>query len=339
MIMGVVALGEVAMSEGWDFFSGIGGVKCGMQMAGIKPALGVEFDPEDPLFSRECRTIQSMNGWSLRLESVQRFVEDGCQGLPRNAAIAHISLVCRTFSKASENRKKDSQRHKKDVDMELAIASMKGIEISKPQNVSLEQVPEFLGTDEWAYVAGRLQALSYKINYKVVNIGALCGQERKRLVITGSRTELWDIPEYSPISWWKILSPLISGFLDCSPTPKQSKALQKYLNECHPNDRGSPLLIERISAGKYPKVRHMHQQCPTITKSMFRDEKGAGRSMTHSVWIGGTWLNINLKGIAALCGFPDWFKYPTNSPATSGAGFGYAVPPSYYAKLLSYMPS
>ena len=319
--------------EGWDFFSGIGGVKCGMKMAGIKPAIGIEFNPEDPLFSRECRAVQATNGWSVRLDTVQRFVEDGCPGLPHNAAIAHISLVCRTYSKASENRGKDSQKHKKEADMELAIALIKGIAIAKPQNVSLEQVGEFLGTEEWVFVAEKLQEMGYKINYKVVNVGALSGQERNRLIVVGSKNNIWEIPEFSPVSWWKILEPLIAEFAPIAPTPKQSQALKKYLGECHPSDRGNPLLIERISAGKMPKVRHWHQQCPTLTKSMFRDQKGAGRSQTHSIWINGTWLSVGLKGIAALCGFPDWFRYPS-SPAIAGAGFGYAVPPIYYAKLL-----
>lgn len=318
---------------GWDLFSGIGGVKCGMALAGIEPVLGIECDPGDRALSEAFIAIHKMNHWdSTRLMTVQEFVSFGCPGLPINAAIAHISPVCADFSAASSGPPSHSN-------MSMAIASMDAIALGMPLNFTLEQVPQYQHSIEFTYIKKRAIALGYNVNYAVLNIGAQSGQSRKRLVVTASRIGDWRSPQQAkPKCWHGIIEDLIDGCDAIAPTERQiTSAIEWY--QKHPDARSSPLYVERVTSGRFPKSRGIGQVIPTLTKSKFRDGHQNGRSKVTCLYLPADdrWVNCTLEVYARLAGFPDTFRYP-NNPNTVGSGFGYSVPPGWYSDLLQSMP-
>lgn len=331
---------------GWDLFSGIGGVKCGMELAGIKPVLGVECDPRDRKLSEAFIDIHHLNGWyGTRLQTVQEFRDWGFPGLPKNALIAHISPVCADFSAA---KVKNGIRAKKfNENMEMAIASMDAIEHGMPLNFTIEQVRQYATSKEFQYISSRAIELGYEFRSGVYNVGAPFGQSRHRLIAIASRIGSWQLPTH-PVasSWFDNIADLIPAFTPIAPTPRQLNAVSKWYQDHQayallPTHKQRPLYVERVTSGRQPKVRGCFELVPTLMKSKFRDGSQNGRSQVSCVYIplsgAGKWLNLTLEAYSRLQGFPDSFRYP-NDCNTVGSGFGYCVPPIWYASLLVTMP-
>jgi len=322
---------------GWDLFSGIGGIKCGMELAGIDPVLGVECDPSDRMLSEAFIEIHKLNGWDRTyLMTVQDYAMWGFPGLPIGAKLAHISPVCADFSIAQFG----SPSH---ANMPMAIAAMDAIAHGRPENFTLEQVPQYARSPEFEYIKNRALTLGYTFNHKTICIGAPFGQSRKRLIVTASLAGDWRSPiQPAGISWYKVIEDLIPTFDPIVPTERQltSAAAWYYKNRNkYPEHKPSPLYVERVTSGKVPKARGWFEPIPTMLKSKFRDSAFNGRSNVSCLYLpeGDRWLNLNLQAYSRLAGFPPTFKYP-NSPKTTGSGFGYSVPPLWYASLLKTMP-
>jgi len=318
---------------GWDLFSGIGGVKCGMTLAGIKPVLGVEFDPRDPKLSEAFIKIHLMNGWQgTRLETVQEFADWGCPGLPRNAQIAHISPVCADYSAATSGAPRNENQA-------MIRASMDAIEIGMPRCFTLEQVPMYRKSPEFDYMKARAIALGYTVNSTVLNVGSPFGQSRVRLIVTAALHGNWESP-IQPASrdWYEVVEDLIPAFAPIVPTPRQRQAVLDWQAR-NPDQLKSPLYVERVTCGEKPKARGRSELIPTLIKSKFRDGAENGRSKISCLYFpaSGDWLNFNLEAHARLSGFPDTFRYP-NTARFVGAGFGYSVPPLFYSSLIKTMP-
>jgi site-specific DNA-cytosine methylase len=328
------------MAVGWDLFSGIGGVKCGMQEAGIDPVLGVECDPFDRQLSEAFKRVHELNGWhGTRIQTVEGFADWGCPGLSSDsrlahkAKIGHFSPVCGDFSNA--NRSKVPTRG----NMEMAAACMVAVELGQPENFTMEQVPLYEKSPEFAFIRDQAFKLGYSFNYKSLNIGAAFGQSRQRLIVTASRVGEWRSPQQAaPRSWYEVIADLIPAFDPIIPTPRQIESARHWY-ATHPDQLHSPLYVERLTSGKDPKSRGRNELIPTVTKSKFRDGSKNGRSKVSCIYLPGdqVWLNLSLEAYARLCGFPDTFRYP-NDYNVVGSGFGYAVPPLFYASLLKTMP-
>ena len=319
---------------GWDLFSGIGGIKCGMALAGIKPVLGVELDTHDPSLSEAFIKIHLMNGWrGTRLETVQEFADWGCPGLPHNADIAHISPVCADYSMAKSGAPRNENKA-------MIRASMDAIEIGRPRCFTLEQVPMYRKSPEFAYMQARAIGLGYTVNSTVLNIGSPFGQSRVRLVVTAALHGNWESPlQPDSNSWYEVVEDLIPAFAPIVPTPRQRQAVLDWQAR-NPDDRNkSPLYVERVTCGEKPKARGRSELIPTLLKSKFRDGAENGRSKISCLYFpaSGDWLNFNLEAHARLSGFPDTFRYP-NTARFVGAGFGYSVPPLFYSSLIKTMP-
>jgi site-specific DNA-cytosine methylase len=317
----------------WDLFTGIGGAATGAKLAGLIPALGVECDPKDRKLSEAFINIHQMNGHrGTKLMTVQDFVMWGCPDMPLNAHLAHISPVCADFSAASNG----GVNH---ANMSMAIACVMAIEAGMPLNFTLEQVPMYRFSPEFEYIKARAIELGYTFNQTVLNIGAQSGQSRKRLVVTASRIGNWESPLQQPIAnWYSLIEDLIPAFDPIKPTDRQRASAALWYSK-HPDDRDSPLYVERVTSGTDPKSRGTNEVIPTLTKSKFRDGSQNGRSKVTCLYLpeGDRWLNLTLEAYAALAGFPDSFKYP-NDYNTVGSGFGYSVPPGWYATLAATAP-
>lgn len=321
------------MRHFWDLFTGIGGAATGAKLAGLFPALGVECDPGDRKLSQAFIDIHRMNGHhGTKMMTVQDFVMWGCPDMPLNAHLAHISPVCADFSSASNG----GVNH---ANMSMAVSCVMAIEVGMPLNFTLEQVPLYRNSPEFDYIKTRAIELGYTFNQAVLNIGAKSGQSRRRLVVTASRIGNWKSPiQQSEGSWYDIIEDLIPAFDPIAPTPRQ-QASAKLWYEKNWSQTKSPLYVERVTSGKDPKSRGRLELIPTLTKSKFRDGSQNGRSKVTCLYLPDRdeWLNLTLEAYAALAGFPDTFRYPNNYN-TVGSGFGYSVPPGWYADLARTAP-
>lgn len=327
------------MEVGWVLFSGGGGVECGMELAGIRPVLGVELDPFDKRLSEGFKRIHELNGWTgLRSQTVEDFVDWGCPGLTpdskqaHKARVGHFSPVCADFSAAKSGVPSHGN-------MQMATACMAAVEIGMPENFSMEQVPLYQRSPEFAFIKQRAIALGYTFHHKVLNISAQFGQSRQRLIATASRVGEWRSPLQAPArSWYDIIADLIPAFEEITPTPRQIASARLWYSK-NPTLQDSPLYVERVTSGTDPKARGRYELIPTLMKSKFRGGSKNGRSKVSCLYLPGdrVWLNFTLEAYARLSGFPDTYRYPNNYNV-AGSGFGYAVPPLFYAQLLKIMP-
>lgn len=317
----------------WDLFTGIGGAATGAGLAGLIPALGVEGDPKDSKLSAAFIDIHKMNGHHrTKHMTVQDYVMWGCPDMPLNAHLAHISPVCADFSSASNG----GVNH---PNMSMAIACVMAIETGMPLNFTLEQVPMYRFSPEYDYIKTRAIKLGYTFNECVLNIGAQSGQSRKRLVVTASRIGNWRSPvQHRETNWYELIEDLIDAFDPIKPTDRQLASVKLWY-EKNWSQLDSPLYVERVTSGTDPKSRGTLELIPTLTKSKFRDGSQNGRSKVTCLYLPeeDRWLNLTLEAYAVLAGFPDTFRYPNNYN-TVGSGFGYSVPPGWYADLARTAP-
>ena len=318
---------------GATLFSGIGGADCGMEEAGIDPVTGVECDPMDRSLSEAFIEIRKMNGWGRTyLMTVQEYAMWGFPGLPIGAKIIHASPVCADFSIAQFGIPSHGN-------MSMAIATMDAIAHGKPENFTLEQVPAYAKSPEFAYIKERAIALGYTFNHTTINIGAQFGQSRKRLIVTASLVDNWRSPiQPAEVGWYKVIEDLIPTFAPIDPTPRQLASAALWYAENRGCER-SPLYVERVTSGTNPKSRGWFELIPTLMKTKFRDSKNGGRSNVSCIYLpeDDLWLNLDLEAYSRFSGFPATFVYP-NNPKTTGCGFGYCVPPLWYASLLKTIP-
>lgn len=220
---------------GWDLLTGIGGVACGMELAGVNHVMGVECDPGDRMLSEAFVEIHKMNGWDRTyLMTVQEYAMWGFPGMPIGAKIAHFSPVCADYSIAQFG----TPSH---ANMAIAVACMDAIAHGKPENFTMEQVPQYAKSPEFAYIKERAIALGYTFNYKTLCIGAQFGQSRKRLIVTASLGDNWRSPiQPAEISWYKVIEDLIPTLAPITPTERQLTAAAVWYYKTATN---TPLIV------------------------------------------------------------------------------------------------
>lgn len=318
----------------WDLFTGIGGIATGAELAGFTSVLGVECDPGDRKLSEAFIAIHRMNKRDkTKLMTVQDYAMWGCPDMPYGAELGHISPVCADYSAAKSGMASNGN-------MSMAIACMAAIEAGMPLNFTLEQVPLYANSPEFEYIRARAIGLGYTFNQTVLNIGALSSQSRRRLVVTASRIGDWASPvQETAACWYDLIEDLIPAFCPIVPTDRQKASAALWYSK-HPDQLDSPLYVERVTSGKDPKSRGVTEIIPTLTKSKFRDGSQNGRSKVTCLYLPDRdeWSNFTLEAFARLAGFPDTFRYPNNYNVV-GSGFGYSVPPIWYANTLKTIPS
>jgi DNA (cytosine-5)-methyltransferase 1 len=303
--------------KGITLFSGIGGVDCGMKWAGIEPIGAVEFDPGNPKYSEAMQRSHSVNfpGSKFLLQRVQDVDWSEFQ----QPDIVHFSPLCFNFSVLNGV----NGNAETDLDRELAIASIKGLEALDPEFVSMEQVPGYLRSKSWQIIKEFLSS-RYKLTITVVDCARFrVPQNRMRLIVLGSKRRRWEVPKASGEVGWK---EAIAGL-----KLEHSVLTEKQQTVVLPED----CLIQRLSASKCLLTRSSQQPCWTVLKSHFDDRKGGTRSKVIDCTIKGQSYNLSTRAIARLCGFPDWFVMPEKY---AGQGLGYSVPPLLMKQIYQNIP-
>jgi len=318
---------------GVTLFSGGGGIETGLVEAGIRPGASVDCDPMDESFSRQIQFCRDRNferyGNRSYLATVEEMAERNFPDIPREPFILHASPVCSSFSNLGNFR----GIKERPLDISAAIATSQAISVLKPQWFTLENVTGYQGSDSLLSITQTLTEQGYYCKIYSIDFADYgIPQNRKRIILVAHRSRSVEdiLPPKSPVKSWAFC---LEGLPLTEPedlTDKQLKALM--LNSL--KRRFESAIIQRAGGGKIPTLRTDTETCWTITKSVFKDQKGSGRGGAITYWDNTTRqaFRLPMRAIARICGFPDWYELP-EIPSLAGSILGLSVPPSFAQQL------
>lgn len=302
-----------------DLFCGAGGLTRGLESAGINVKLGIDNDPS-------CQyPYEKNNNANFLKKSVDKVKASDFDHFVKKNDIFLLAgcAPCQTFS--SYNKKANAE----DERWWLLLEFARLIEESRPELVTMENVPGLIEQAVFVNFVGVLNGLGYEVTHTVVNcVEYGLPQNRKRLVLLASKLGKPEI--ISPESYRKILGPgkntvreaishlpvLESGKIDSSDALHQSARLSeinlKRIQASRPNgtwrDWPEALVAKchRNSTGKgYGSVygrMSMDAAAPTITTQFYG--YGSGR-FGHPDQD----RALSLREGAILQGFPDDYEF------------------------------
>lgn len=170
-----------------DLFSGIGGLRIGLEKAGGQCRFSCEIDP----FAR--RTYHAWFG-----ETPERDVRDFVSGehIPSHDVLA-AGFPCQPFSIAGVSKKNSLGRahgfkDKAQGTLFFHLATI--IENTKPPVLLLENVKNLKSHnrgDTWATISERLSELGYRVFAKIIDARHYVPQHRERIFIVGFRRDIF----------------------------------------------------------------------------------------------------------------------------------------------------
>lgn len=318
------------MTTAITLFSGIGGVDCGLTMAGVDLIGAVEYDPVNPGYSKDCEMMHKVNFPDSKF--YLQFVGEVADKLPP-CDLLHASTVCKNFSVGAQFARGGITETLQDTQM--ARDTVTAIKTCNPSFFSLEQVAGYAKTRSLEIITETLKKGGYKITADVIDVYDYgIPQNRKRFFLLASRGKPWGFPPKQRRIGWREAIAGVDGLYKTRLTASQRKALMDWLGEGNSLDRG--ILINRVGTNR--TIRKHDQPCWTITRSQWSD-KGAvahpgSRIRTQAINVvnsDGVW-GLPIRAIGRLGGFPDWFQFGKYG----GQGIGYSVPPRFIKLLVSH---
>lgn len=321
-----------------DLFCGVGGLTHGLQMAGIKVVAGIDND-------ESCKYAYEENNKSKFIsKNITDFTGKELKKLYPKSSIKILvgCAPCQTFS---QHTLKNKNRHK-DEKWRLLYEFLRLIKESKPDIISMENVPQLRKYKVFEDFVNGLTEEGYLVSYKIVNCPKYgIPQRRIRLVLLASRkkeisliSETHDSRNYPTVKdVIKNFSRIMDGKVDkkdslhrswrLSPINKkrikQSKQGGSWLDwdknlvlKCHKKKNGSTY------KAVYGRMK-WNKPSPTITTQFY--SYGTGR-------FGHPRQNraISLREGAILQTFPKYYKFFEDSKDISfseiGRHIGNAVP-------------
>jgi DNA (cytosine-5)-methyltransferase 1 len=300
---------------GFTLFTGGGGADIGMQLAGITPVGGIEYDPE-------IANVARANGLHVTTADILQ-----CD--PRDYPkpdILHASPPCPNFSLAKTN----AEETEHDIAMAVKVAEF--VEVMKPKYFTLENVYKYRQSKSWSIIRDALYRLGYGFSLDHVNFADLgVPQTRQRMIIRAVRGAFFSPPSITKtvekwIGWYKAVEDLIPTFEDdvfadwqWDRMPEKYKTLTKTFIVSGENNTGGNLTIRR---GDEP--------CYTLTATGYkRPTRG---------FMNGRVVRLSTRALARFQTFPDCYKLPEKK-TLAGRIIGNAVPSLGYAEIVKQLVS
>ncbi len=321
-----------------DLFCGVGGLTCGLQESGIRVVAGIDNDPS-------CEYAYSINNKSKFLtkdiRSITKKEIDNLWGSPKIKILAGCA-PCQTFSKHTEKNKKRQE----DERWGLLYHFLELVKKSKPNIVTMENVPQLRNYRIFDDFVKGLKKLKFHVSYKVVQCTKYgIPQRRSRLVLLASKFgEISLIPETHKASDYISikdiigkLKPIKAGQVSKSDSLHRSWKLssinKKRISQSKPGgtwldwDKKIRLPCHKKSSGKsytsvYGRMK-WSDPAPTITTQFFSYGTGRfGHPKQHRA--------ISLREGALIQTFPKNYKFYSDDKEISfntiGRHIGNAVP-------------
>ena len=167
-----------------DLFCGVGGLTKGFERSGIKAIMGIDID-------HACQYPYSTNNDSkFVLKSVNDVTGDEIKSAFSGSKYSLLAgcAPCQPFSTYSQGRPKDER-------WGLIKQFQRLVSESKPDIVSMENVPRLKNTPIFRDFVSALEKLDYHVSYKVICCSDFgVPQHRQRLVLLASRLGEIQIP-------------------------------------------------------------------------------------------------------------------------------------------------
>lgn len=224
--------------EAIDLFCGAGGLSFGLRKAGIKILAGIDFDPA-------CRYPFEQNNGATFIESDVALVKGKDLGnLFTDASDLRVlagCAPCQPFSKYRQGE--DTSADKK---WKLLYEFSRLVGETKPDVVTMENVPELIGHKVFHDFVNGLIDKEYKVRYGVINcLSYGVPQSRKRLVLLASQHGHIDLiaPSHLPENFVTVKQAI--GHL-----PAISAGERHKKDSLHISSRLSEINLRRIKQSK-----------------------------------------------------------------------------------------
>lgn len=270
-----------------SYFSGAGGMDLGMMEAGIHMVESFEID------KTACDTLRKNFGHEVNESDITKITV-----LDQQDADVYIgTFPCTKYSTIADI-------HGTRTGDDLFLHFFRHVALAQPEMYIVENVP---GMKKFQVV---MECLTRLPNYYVrvecpVNANMWLPQERKRLIVIGSKRPIHDLPypESSPVS--------MKDIIDVGTEVYAPDYVQKRLN------------------GEYrdlPIITDLEGRAPTCVAHYAKDRS------TRLVNDGQSIRPYSVREYARLQGFPDWFQFAgTDNDAYRQIGNAVAVPMGRWA--------
>ena len=181
-------------------FSGGEGVGVGARDAGLRHLWGIEIDDAVAQVARD-------NGFDVRTEDIL----DANPTDWETPTVLHASPPCPNFSNAKQGREESS------LDILLAQATARFIEVLHPPFFTLENVYGYRKSESWAIIADALNRCGYWYDLAHVNAADFgVPQNRKRMIVRAALGRMvHPLPPPEPwVGWYEAIEDLILGLPD-----------------------------------------------------------------------------------------------------------------------------
>lgn len=288
-----------------DLFSGIGGIRLGLEKNKFKCVFSSEFN-------KECAKTYFENFQEYPEGDIQKIHE---KDIPDHDILA-AGFPCQPFSAAGEQKGFDDTRGTLFFDI-LRILKEK-----EPEVVLLENVKNLIYHDKkrtFSVMIKHLEELKYHLNWKVLNAKDFgVPQTRERIIIVGSKGKRFDFSKIKKSSKKAVIADIIY---------KSEKDSWKFLDkseyilipEEHVREQQTGLIFVGYrdkpirKTGVRPNTEHLsrvHRQCNRIysikgTHPTIASTEISGR---HHIYHNGKVRKLTINECFRLMGFPDNFK-------------------------------
>lgn len=276
------------------FFSGGGLVDYALRDQ-INSSMAVEWD-------KGAAAVFTLNNGSVYVGDVRDYVNgEDIQKLKGKLEYFHASPVCKNYSRMNIRR---NTRADNDNDMVTAQATADAIGILTPKVFTLEQVPEYLGSDALKIITDRLDALGYTWDVNVANAFDYGGAtSRERLMLRAIREgQLPALPQKSSgYSWYEATSDLLDSLPDATVQPflqeriDNTPRLKEALSRAE-----TPILVLQGNAGRQARWITADKPCPSITTDMHD---------ARVLFPDGTVKKATPRFFARTMGLPDSYQF------------------------------
>ena len=225
-----------------DLFCGAGGFTQGLEDAGLRCVLGVDFE-------KYCTEAYRINHHDHECLQMDLSCNEAQETVGKRLKAAGVDLIvggppCQGFSIFGKRRFVNTKNHdvSKDKRNNLVFAFANIVRIATPRWFIMENVPGIVSAREGEYIreiVDYFAAIGYRLDSKIINAADYgAPQLRHRFLLIGTRTNLmfpWPKPKYyeTPESWQQPYRTVGEALMDLS--DKSTYARYKNHNPPHHN--------------------------------------------------------------------------------------------------------
>lgn len=318
-----------------SLFTGFGGADIGAMQAGLNPIWGVENDPY-------ITNASELNLLKLNIDHILAYldVKDTNFGMAEHPNWLHASPPCVNASRAKNGIETG-------VDIDLADAICRTIDVLNPDYFSLENVMNYAQFKSFMFIKNTLQKNGYYIAYTYLDCSDYgVPQSRKRLFLVASKhhgkaSKLYDLYRQKSIkpNWYDAIKDLISELKLSTITEWQRSAILNKFPKSTVTKLGTfdlpNLAIQRSGARKKDGIPNntirMANQPMFTVKAMSGNVRPNVNQVT--LVIDGQPYEASPKCLARWQTFPDWYQLPEDKKLAV-KGIGNAVPPLMMQQII-----